>query len=185
MMLASAGIPVILAPEGAVSFASIELLADYFLTSPTLDVAIEPFFSYARFLGAGRSEASTLLELFGEVLGRHFYVDRSRRVTLSRRYAAAGLFFGSLEDGLAVWKTSDFWNHLASFEADIFVSRAKCAFCPHYRSCRGVFLRGPLASLDCAPWAHALNLVRLSFVATIQQLGVGGSPTIASVGERQ
>jgi len=97
IMAASLQIPVRLAYSDMPPRAVLEDLLDHFLHSPTLSVPIEPFYSLARAIGQRRD--LTLWAVFGEALGRNYFVDVDRRVSLSPRWAGRGMFFGAVGEG--------------------------------------------------------------------------------------
>ncbi len=169
MMLASAGCPVVIDTDGVAPEGALLALAEYFLTSPTLQAPIEPFFTIARHLGDDRRRTPTLRDLYQETLGRHLFIDGERRVTISRRLGQRGWFLGWLDAGLAAWRSSTLWQRLEQFEHRVFATGHRCAFCPHFRCCRGFLRAGETGDVFCSPWDELMEMLRRSYVATLRE----------------
>ena len=130
IMAASLGVPARLAYSEDWTEELLGELLDYFLHSPTLNVPIEPFFSLAGAIG--QQNRVTLWELFDEVGGQHYFVDSQGRVSLSRRWADRGMWFGDVSSGTGGFAKSELWNTLDELRQRVFAMQTPCAFCEHY-----------------------------------------------------
>ncbi len=130
-------------------------LLDYFLHSPTLAVPLEPFFSLAGTIsGQG---GGTPWELYHEVLGQNYHVDSAGRVTLSRRWAEQGDFFGAADDDPATFAQSALWQRLSGLRRKVFTSQSPCAFCEHFPPCEAFYTTAKRGDEMCALWRRLLE----------------------------
>jgi hypothetical protein len=155
MMASSLGVPVRLAWRNSWDASLLGELLDYMLYSPTLSVPIEPFYSLAEAV-AGAEEKS-LPHLFGEVLGRDFFVDEAGRLTLSPRWAQAGEFFGTLGQSLGELAESELWKRLAARGEQVFAAQTPCAFCEHHPCCEAFWMAQAVNSAACEAWKDVLD----------------------------
>lgn len=159
VVLASLGIPLNLDLFAAWDGEALGSLLEYFLTSPILRTPIEPFFSLARGLSGG-TDRRTLRQLVGEELGRDFYLDVDGRVTLSRRWAARGRFFGTTEDDLETLERSPLWRELADLRHVIFRDQTRCATCPWFLACDAIWVEHPAdGAVACDRWIGVLERI--------------------------
>lgn len=175
IMAASLDVPVRLAfsedwPEDVLN----EIL-DYFLHSPTLSAPIEPFYTLAGAV-AGQSEA-TFWDIFGERLGRHWYIDDERRVTLSPRWAEQGRFFGSADDSDAALRESALWTELSGLRDAMFIQQKPCAFCAHFPCCAGFWTTTTRAGETCAMWQRIMDRLAAAYrEQAADSTGAGAQP---------
>lgn len=155
IMAASLDVPVRLAFSEDWPEDMLGSVLEYFLTSPTLNVPIEPFYSLAGSIG--RQREVTLWQLFDEVLGRNYFVDSRGRVSLSARWADRGAFFGDAGDGGNGFAGSELWTDLNGLKQRLFTSQAPCAFCEHYPWCAGFWTTTRQADEACAMWRRLMD----------------------------
>ena len=157
LMAGSLQIPVRLAFSEDWTWSVLEELLDYFLHSQTLQTPIEPFYSLAS-ARAGRDEAGTW-QIFHEVLGRDYFIDAQRRVSLSARWVQRGEFFGTPGDAPDVFRSSALWTELDGLAERVFTEQAPCAFCPHYPYCAGFWTTTTQPDTSCETWHQAMDCV--------------------------
>jgi hypothetical protein len=157
LVLASLGIPVLIAPSPGDRAIPPSAVARYFARSPVLDTPIEPFYSLLRRRGPQRVSAPTLPELYREVPGRHLYVDARGRVSLSPRLAHAGVFFGRAADEPARWRRSPAWRRVIARPDWLFATLQPCACCRAWDGCRGFWRVLDGAEQSCAAWCAIMD----------------------------
>ena len=161
MMAASLGVPVSLLVTEGWSEEVLRRLLDYFLHSPALDVEIEPFFAMSQCIGA--SEHRTLWDLSDEVLGTNWFIDEDGRVSLSKRWANAGEYFGHMDDPVETLRESDLWRRLGVLKRETFTEQKECAFCKHYPFCAGYWTTSAQSEEECAMWQRLMDEVQQAF----------------------
>ena len=155
------GVPVVLSLEGRWPADVLDRLVDHFLFHPELETPIEPFVTIARTLAEGRGES--LWAHGGEILGRDFFITSDGKVSLSERWADAGLFFGTTQDESEALEASDLWRSLASTRERVFHTLDGCSVCPDWHLCGGFFRA--LEDMDeaCTSWRSAVERIRTAW----------------------
>ncbi len=154
MLAASLSIPVWLeGPDDWDQEVLLELV-DYYLHSAALRVPIQPLHQMA--VATARRGQASFAALFDEQLGRNFYVSQGR-ATLSPRWAARDLFFGTLEQDVVAFHESPLWKQLEQREHRIFAGKLACSFCPHFPCCRGLWAALPDCEPLCSNWLPVLD----------------------------
>ncbi len=167
----SLGVPVELRADGRWEEATLLAVADYFLHSPALSTGVTPLVGLLDF--AAGAEKATLWELERERLGRDFHVDKEGRLSLSRRWAARGTFFGRLGEPLETLRASQAWAWLASIESRVFLEMRPCCTCRHFLFCKGFFLDPATGAPECAPWRACFD--RVADAAIAQRRSAAGA----------
>jgi hypothetical protein len=175
IMAASLGVPVRLAYSEEWTEEILSELLDYFLYSPTLDVPIEPFFSLAAAIG--QQDRVTLWELFDEVVGQHYFVDAEGRLSLSRRWADRGMWFGEVSKGTDRFETSQLWSSLAELRQRVFAMQTPCAFCEHYPYCEAFWMTAERSEETCRLWRGLMDRMAAAFRQETASRGAMQCPT--------
>jgi len=91
--------------------------------------------------------------MMGESLGANFFVGRERSVSLSRRLAARGEYFGAMNDSLDTWRASPLWQRMAASQSGR--SCTPCSACGVRDYCGGYWAGEDVSS--CETWQAALE----------------------------
>ena len=168
IMAASLNVPVHLAFSEEWPAEILNELLDYFLRSLALQVPIEPFYFLATALG--QQHQGNLWEYYQEVLGRNFFIDQRKRITLSSRWADREMFFGSLDQKGKDLNESRLWADLQGLDKQLFISQSPCAFCEHYKYCAGFWRTTGQAEATCGIWRGLMDrLANASKEHTVEQ----------------
>jgi hypothetical protein len=122
---------------------------EFYLRNPILRTPVEPFHSVLKTLS--RRRGLSLPDLEFERLPRHFYVTETGEITLSRRFADANVFFGTLEDTWDEIVASEAYERLSNLDKLAFERSLECMFCPHFRVCEAYF-KAIDGTADCEAW---------------------------------
>ena len=157
-LLTSVGIPVRVDTSTPVEDPDVLLSAlDHYLHSPTLATPVEPF--HGLLLALSASSDRSLWELESEDVEIHFHVTADGKVTLSRRWAEAGHYYGTAHDPWDNLIQSDAYARFAAFPVDLLGAAGPCATCAHFDLCKG-FLRAVDPEQPCDPWQAAFDKLK-------------------------
>jgi len=165
VILPSLSIPITLLPYEDWRQEDIDTVSDYFLFSPSLNVQIEPFFFLVPSLNG---EGLNMWDIFQERLGHNFYIDVRNRVTLSERWAKAGIFFGEVHNDPNRMPSIQEWKRIENLHIDLFSELTECSMCEHYHFCHG-FFKAVNRQMDCSQWRSAFSKVIETYLSYNQR----------------
>jgi uncharacterized protein len=139
LTFASLGRPVTLqfSDPQETDFHNLSEVLDYYLHSSTLSVPIQPLHSLLVALINDREV--DLWKATHEDCRYDLYVTEDGRVTLSKRFALRGAFYGSIHDSPEVWQRSSLHRRMSEFKRTIQEHVSECSYCQHFPICGGYF----------------------------------------------
>jgi hypothetical protein len=133
---------------------------DFYLHNPLLTVPIQPFHSLLCTITRGHG--FSLWEIESEKVGTNFYVSDQGEISLSQRWSAKGLNYGTLDDSWDRIISSGLFKRLSSFKRELFSTRSPCIYCAYLDLCAG-FFRAIDDEWPCESWQDIFYILRHDF----------------------
>jgi len=133
---------------------------DFYLHNPLLTVPIQPFHTLLCTITCGHG--FSFWEIESEKVGTNFYVSDQGEISLSQRWSAEGLNYGTLDDSWDRVTSSDLFKRLSSFKRELFRIRSPCIYCAYLDLCGG-FFRAIDAEWPCESWQDIFYILRRDF----------------------
>jgi len=139
LMLASLGSQVTLqfGRTEKIDYEEMSRVLDYYLHTPSLKVPIDPI--HGLVTSSMKNNPMDIWTASMENHLRNLYVDNLGRVTLSKRFGDAGLFYGNIEGGMAAWRESELFESLENLVMKHRVAASDCSTCTGFSICKGFF----------------------------------------------
>jgi len=143
-------IKILISPvENEIFIPVLDELIDFYMHQTTVRSPIEPFHSILQTMI--NLTRITLWDILQEKPGFDFYITGEGKITLSKRWAENGRYFGSTNQSWDTLRTDKLFQKIQNPNKLFFAEQSECVFCPHFTQCGGYF-KIFNADADCKPW---------------------------------